>query len=88
MLEMSQGDLSALLGTGGLFVLLGIAAIVWDRIEKKNYYDSLAGRADTREFLEGWPPRPQFGAIKIGGWIAIAVGILMAAIGGAFWLWA
>ena len=84
---MSLGDLSALLSTGGLFLLLGLAAIIWDRIERKRYYDSLAGRHDTREFLEGWPTRPQFGAIKIGGWIAVVVGILMAAMGGAFWLW-
>ncbi|MFC1952962.1 hypothetical protein ACFLWR_02405 [Chloroflexota bacterium] len=84
---MVQGDLSILLGMGGLFLLLGLGAIIWDRVEKKKYYDSLASRADTREFLDGWPPRAQFGAIKIGGWVAVTIGVLLLIMGGIFWLW-
>ncbi|MFC2014403.1 hypothetical protein ACFLUP_00210 [Chloroflexota bacterium] len=83
---MLQGDLSILLGMGGLFLLLGLGAIIWDRVERKKYYDSLAGRPDTREFLDGWPPRAQFGALKIGGWVAITIGILMLIMGAATWL--
>ena len=74
------------MGMGGLFVLLGLAAMIWGRSEEKSYYDSLTGRPDTREFLEHWPQRPQFGALKIGGWIAIPIGLLMIIIGGIFWL--
>ena len=55
--------------------------------EKKNYYDSVATHADVREFLEQRPRRPEPEALKIGGWIAIAVGLLMLAMGGSFWLW-
>ncbi|MFC2020339.1 hypothetical protein ACFLU1_00890 [Chloroflexota bacterium] len=84
---MPQGDIYKLLGMGGLFLLLGLGAIIWDRVEKNRYYNSLAGRPDTREFLEGWPPRAQFGALKTGGWIAVALGVLMLIMGGAFWLW-
>ena len=84
---MPQGSLFVLMGMGGVFILLGLAAIIWDRYEEKNYYDSISGRPDTREFLERWPQRPQFGALKIGGWIAIAIGVLMLVIGGAVWLW-
>jgi len=84
---MPQGDLFILLGMGGLFILLGLGAMFWGRKEEKGYYDSLSGRPDSREFLEHWPQRPQFGALKIGGWIAIAVGVVMLVIGGAFWLW-
>jgi hypothetical protein len=75
--DMSQQSLYALIGLGAFFLLLGIGAIIWGRREEKGYYNSLAGRPDTREFLEHWPPRPQFGALKIGGWIAIPLGILM-----------
>ncbi len=81
-------DWLVLLGMGGLFILLGLVTIVWGRSEEKNYYDSLSTRPDKREFLEHWPPRPQFGALKIGGRIAIAIGALMLALGGGFWLWA
>ena len=84
---MPQPDCFILMGMGGLFILLGLAAIIWGRSEEKSYYDSLTTRTDTREFLEHWPPRPQFGALKIGGWIAITIGLLMIVMSSAFWLW-
>lgn len=83
---MRDGNLIALMGIGGFFILLGLAAIIWDRKEEKGYYDSISSRPDTREFLEKWPPRAQFGALKIGGWISITIGTLMLIIGGVFWL--
>lgn len=84
---MPQLSMLVLAGMGALFILLGLGAIVWGKSEEKSYYDSLSSRPDTREFLEHWPQRPQFGALKIGGWIAIAVGVLMVVMSGAFWLW-
>lgn len=84
---MPQNNWLVLMGMGGLFILLGLAAIIWDRSEEKSYYDSLSTRPDKREFLEHWPQRPQFGALKIGGRIAIALGLLMIIMGGAFLLW-
>ena len=72
---------------GGIFVLLGIGAMFWGRGEERGYYDSIATRHDVREFLEHRPEVPEPGALKIGGWIAIAVGLLMVFIGGGFWLW-
>ena len=61
--------------------------IIWGKREEKSYYDSLSTRTDVREFLEHWPWRPQPVALKIGGWIAIAVGLLMLAMGGIILLW-
>ena len=84
---MPRQDCFVLMGMGGLFVLLGLAAIIWGRSEEKSYYNSLSTRPDKREFLEHWPQRPQFGALKIGGWIAIAIGALMIVAGGALLLW-
>ena len=80
-------DWFILMGMGGLFILLGIAAIMWGRGEEKSYQDSLSTRPDVREFLEHWPQRPQPVALKIGGWIAVAVGLLMLAMGGIILLW-
>ena len=85
---MPLHDWFILMGMGGLFILLGLAAIIWGRSEEKSYYDSMSTRTDAREFLEHWPQRPQPVALKIGGWIAVAIGLLMLAIGGAFLLWA
>ena len=84
---MPQLSMLVLVGMGIVFILLGLGAIVWGKSEEKSYYDTLSTRTDTREFLEHWPQRPQFGALKIGGWIAIAIGVLMVVMGGAFWLW-
>ena len=84
---MPQNDWFVLMGMGGLFILLGLVAIIWGRRERKNYYDALSSRADAREFMEHWPERPQFEGLKIGGRISIAIGILIVVIGSAFWLW-
>ena len=84
---MPLGDCFILMGMGGLFILLGLAAIIWGRGEEKSYYDSLFTRNDVREPLERSPERPEPGALKIGGLIALAIGLLMLAMGGGFWLW-
>ncbi len=84
---MFQQDWWVLVVMGAVFVLLGLAAIIWDRREEKDYYDSLSSRRDVREFLEHQPLRPQLGALKIGGRIAMAVGAFMLVMVGALWLW-
>lgn len=70
----------------GVFIfLVGIWFVLWGRHEEENYYDSLISRFDLREFFSRWPPRPEPGALKTGGWIAIVVGIVVAGIGGIIW---
>jgi hypothetical protein len=72
---------------GAVFIIFGIGFIIWGVKEGKNYYDSLINGFDLREFFSRWPPRPQPGALITGGWIAIAVGIVMAGIGGfLYWI--
>lgn len=84
---MLYRDFFILMGVGGLFIILGLAAVIWGRSEEKGYFNSLSTRAgDLREFLAHWPQRPQPGALKIGGWIAIAIGVVMLITGGALWL--
>ncbi len=71
---------------GGVFVVLGLVAWFWGKREEKNYYDALTTREDLREFFSRWPGRPEPGALKAGGVIAIAVGAVIALIGGIFGL--
>ena len=66
---------------GASILLLGIIFIIWGKKEEENYYDSLTTRFDLREYVSHWPPRPEPGALKTGGWIAIIVGIIIAAVG-------
>lgn len=72
---------------GDVFLLLGLILFFWGRVEEKRYYDATATRSDAREYLEHKPQRPEPRALKIGGWIAVAVGLLLLAMGGGFWLW-
>ena len=84
---MLQGDWVILLVVGGVFIILGLASIFWGKREEKNYFDTIATRTDDlREFMEHWPQRPQPGALKIGGWIAITIGVILLAVGAVLWL--
>ena len=84
---MLQADWFILMGVGGFFILLGLGAIIWDKREKKSYYNAASAQRDVREYLEHQPERPELGALKLGGWIAIAIGLVMIAVGGVFWRW-
>jgi hypothetical protein len=84
---VTSGEYFIPIGIGGFFAIVGIILIFLGRGEERRYYESLARRPDAREFLERWPARPRVGTLKIGGWIALAVGVLLMAMGGAFWLW-
>ena len=76
-----------LMSMGGVFIILGLAAFFWGKAEEKKYYNALTSRRDVREFLEHQPIRPEPTALRIGAWIALAIGILLLAMGGGFWLW-
>jgi len=84
---MLNQDYFILMGVGGLFILLGIALAIWGIREENNYYNTLATRAgDVREFMNHWPQRQQPGALKIGGWLALSIGIILLAIGVVLYL--
>ena len=65
---------------GGVIFFLGIGSIIWGSREEESYYDSLTTRFDLREFFSRWPSRPEPGALKVGGWIAVALGIIIAGV--------
>ena len=83
---MPAGDCIILMAVGGGFILLGLAGIFWGRHEEKSYFDALAARTDLREFMSHWPERPQPGAVRTGGWIALALGSLLLLVGFIMWL--
>ena len=83
---MPQGDVFILVGIGGSFVFLGLVVLIWGKIEEKRHSTTLTARTDMREFLDHQPQRPELGSLKIGGWIAITIGLVMIVTGGIFLL--
>jgi len=83
---MSDADFWIIIGLGGIFVLLGVAAFFWGRKEAEDYYRAKSAYSDVREYMEHTPERPEPGALKIGGLITVIIGLVMLIMGGAFWL--
>lgn len=75
---------------GGAFVLLGLGGILWGRREAGEDYQSITDRAevhtDTRKFLEDWQTNSGSGALKLGGLLAIIVGLFLLVLGTVFML--
>lgn len=74
---MISHDLIIMIIIGGAFLVLGIIAIIWSKREEGAYYGSVSERLDVREFLEHSPGRPEPNALKIGGKLCFAVGIVV-----------
>jgi hypothetical protein len=83
---MPQSDAWITMVVGGVFLLLGVLALVWGRQEEKRLLESLARKRDLREFTASHLENPQPGALKIGGWLSIALGALLVIIGLILWL--
>ncbi|MFC1865856.1 hypothetical protein ACFLYB_03995 [Chloroflexota bacterium] len=83
---MPNTDIFIVMGLGGLFVLLGIGSLFWGRNEREAYYKAISSRNDVREYMQHTPERPEPVGLKIGGYIAIIVGLAMLVMGGIFWL--
>lgn len=84
---MEQTEWLIALGLGAFFLILGIALIFGGRKEEKGYYDGIVGHEDVREFMAHDPERSEPGALKVGGWISLATGLVMMAISGAVLIW-
>lgn len=83
---MSLSNCQAILGMGIFFILLGVVFVLWNRKEKKNYYNSLIGQRDLKEFMTHEPERPWLSAWWIGGVVSLIIGIALAIAGGVLWL--
>jgi len=85
---MEQTEWQIALGLGALFLVLGIALIFGGRKEEKGYYDGIVGHEDVREFMAHDPERAEPGALKVGGWISLATGLVTMVLSGAMLIWA
>jgi hypothetical protein len=83
---MPEGKWFLLAIAGGVFVILGIIGIMWGIREEKRIFEALSSKPDLREFSLRHVESPQPGALKTGGWIAIALGVLLLIASLIIWL--
>jgi len=84
---MSLASCQAILGMGCFFILLGVVFTLWNRKEKKRYYNSIVlTKKDVKEFMTHEPERLWLSAWQIGGRISLIIGIMLAIAGGVLWL--
>lgn len=74
-----------IIGIGGLFLIGGVLLVVLSTIKKRQYEEGFSSKVDVGDFLEE-VGRPVYESLGAGGWISIAIGILLLAIGSVFWL--
>jgi hypothetical protein len=84
---MEYRDLYIMIIIGGVFLVLGILGFFWGSKEDKAWYGTVSSRIDVREFLDHSPGRPEPNALRVGGKICIAIGIVLLLICGGFYLW-
>jgi hypothetical protein len=84
---MTYHDLIIMIIIGGIFLVLGVIGLIWGRKEEGAYYGSVSERTDVREFLDRSPGRPEPDALRIGGKICFAVGIVVLLICLGIFLW-
>ena len=82
---MEQSSWYIVVIVGAVFALLGVGGILWGVREEKHIFEELASKPDLRELSLEHVETPQPGALKIGGWIAIAVGIVVIVLGIILW---
>lgn len=83
---MPQNDAWIIMVVGGVFLVLGVLALVWGRHEEKRLLESLAAKRDLREFTASNQENPQPGSLKTGGWLSVVLGALLVIIGLILWL--
>lgn len=83
---MAEGEWVILVIIGMVFFILGILALLWGRREEKRIFAALSEKRDLREFTQKHVESPQPGSLKMGGWIALAMGVLLGVAGFIMWL--
>ncbi|MEL7561661.1 hypothetical protein [Dehalogenimonas sp. 4OHTPN] len=75
-----MGENVIILGLGLLFMIIGVILLFSGHGEERWYYDRLSRKRDLREFVTHDPERPEPGSLRTGGWIALAVGLVIIGV--------
>lgn len=79
-----------MLMVGGVFILLGLAGLLWGKREASEDYQMISDRADVdtdaRQLLEDWRSKSGSGALKMGGLLTIIIGLFLLVLSAVFLL--
>lgn len=70
---------------GLAFLVVGVALIVVGVAEERRYSAKLMVRQDLREWLTEWPPRSFRRTITMGGYVSLAVGVVLLGVSAFMW---
>jgi hypothetical protein len=72
---------------GAIFVFVGVLAVLWGNREESSWWSSISTRFDVREYMDHSPGRFEPDALRIGGRIAIVVGVVLCPIAAGLVIW-
>lgn len=81
---MLHRDLYIMLIIGGVFIVLGILGFIWSKLEESSWYSAVSTRIDVREFIDR---SHEHNALRTGGTICIAIGIVLLLVTAGFFIW-
>ncbi|MFH0942032.1 MAG: hypothetical protein V1823_03305 [Chloroflexota bacterium] len=71
----------AMLVAGGVFLLVGVAGLLWGRREATQDYHILTSRADVhtdiKKVVQNWRANSGAGSLMMGGVISIVIGLFL-----------
>jgi hypothetical protein len=72
---------------GAVFLLIGIGILILSRREDKEYTDAISSHVDVRRYIEHTSDSHQSFGLKVGGIIAVVIGLILLIMSLIFWLW-
>ena len=80
-------DYGAMMIIGCVFLIIGLSVLFLGRREDKEYTDTISSHVDVRKYLEHTTDTNQSWGLKVGGVIALVIGLVLLVMGLIFWLW-
>jgi cytosine/uracil/thiamine/allantoin permease len=79
-------DYIPLMIIGAVFLIIGILLLFLGVREEKDYYQTISNRIDVRKYLERKSDSIQSWGLKVGGIMAVVIGLVLLVMGLIFWI--